>query len=165
MLIMDRASFYINKKFVRVYYSKNILPFQLLFYIIHLLQPLDVVCFQPLKHSKAVDDIIWDGDYKFSKLEFLAQITSIYLQAFKKNTIKEFFRKTGLISFNLEIVMQKLQDLLPSNIILDLPSISLTPIWITQVIFFTTFTIIYALTLYTAAFINTEYFFSSQKIM
>lgn len=104
---MDGASSHTNEEFVRVCYSKNILPFRLPPHTTHLLQPLDVLCFQPLKHyhSEAIDDAVRDGDYEFSKLEFLARITSIRSQAFKKNTIRESFGKTGLIPFNPEIVM------------------------------------------------------------
>ena len=89
MLIIDGASYYINEKFVRVCYSKNILPFQLPPYTTYLLQPLDVVYFQPLKHyySKVINKTVQDGNCKFLKIEFLAQITSICSQAFKKNTI------------------------------------------------------------------------------
>ena len=57
MFIMDRAESYMHSEFVRVCYNKNILPFCLPLHTIHLLQPLDVVCFQPLKqyHSKIIN--------------------------------------------------------------------------------------------------------------
>lgn len=61
--------------------------------------------------------------------------------------------------------MQKLQDLLPSNTAADLLSTPYTPTYITQEMFFTTPTIICAFTLHISAFNNTEYFFSSRKIM
>ena len=85
--------------------------------------------FQPLKyyHFEAIDKAVQDGNCEFSKIEFLAQITSICLQAFKKNTIQESFKKTRLIPFNLEIIMQKLQDLLLSSAKPDLPPTLLTP--------------------------------------
>lgn len=53
MLIMDEAKSHTQSEFVRVCYSKNIPPFHLPPHTIHLLQPLDVVCFQPLKHYYA----------------------------------------------------------------------------------------------------------------
>lgn len=133
MLIIDKASSHTNEEFVRVCYSKNILPFRLPPHTTHLPQPLDVVCFQPLKHyhSEAIDDAVEDGYYEFSKLEFFARITTIRSQAFKKNTIRESFRKTGLIPFNPKIVMQKLQDLSPSSTASDLPSTPFTPTRVT----------------------------------
>lgn len=45
MLIMDGASIHINEEFLRVCYSKNILPFRLPPHTTYLLQPLDVVYF------------------------------------------------------------------------------------------------------------------------
>lgn len=167
MLIMNRASSHTNEEFVRVCYSKNILPFRLPPHTTHLLQPLDVVCFQPLKyyHSEAIDDAVRDGDYECSKLEFLARITTLRSQAFKKKTIRESFRKTGLIPFNPEIVMQKLQDLSPSNTAPNLPSTPRTPTCVTRETFFTTPTIVRAFTLYASALTNTEYSPSSRKIM
>lgn len=111
MLIMDGASIHTNEEFVRVCYSKNILPFRLPPHTTHLLQPLDVVCSQLLKQysSATIDTAAQDGDCGSSKVELLARINSIRSQAFKMNTICESFRQTGLIPFNPEIVMQKLR--------------------------------------------------------
>ena len=93
ILIIDETKSHTNKEIVKVCYSKNILPFQIPPHTLHLLQPLNVVYFQTLKHYhfKVINDVVRDGDYEFSKLEFLAQITTIHLQAFKKNTIRESF--------------------------------------------------------------------------
>lgn len=85
---------------------------------------------------------------------FLARITNIRLQAFKRNTIKASFRKTGLLSFNPEIVMQKLQELLPANIISNLSSTSHTPTQVLREIFFNTSTTICAISLHASALIN-----------
>lgn len=89
MLIINRASYNTNEKFVKVYYSKNILLFQLLPLTTYLLQLLDVMCFQLLKHYHfgAIDEIIHNENCEFWKIEFLAQIINICLQAFKKNII------------------------------------------------------------------------------
>lgn len=66
--------------------------------------------FQLLKYYyfKTIYKIIQNNNYEFLKIEFLAQITNIYLQIFKKNIIQEFFKKIRLILFNLKIVIQKL---------------------------------------------------------
>ena len=112
MLIMDGAESHIYSEFVRVCYSKNILSFHLPPHTTHLLQPLDVVCFQPLKHyhAEAIDAAVRSRDAEFSKVEFLARITTIRKQAFKKNTILSSFRKTGLIPYNPSVVLNKLQE-------------------------------------------------------
>lgn len=79
MLIINRAIFRTNRKFLRVWYNKNILPFGLTLYTTYLLQMLNVVSFQLLEHkySEATDEAIPDGNYRFLKAEFLAEITSI----------------------------------------------------------------------------------------
>ncbi len=95
ILVMDGASSHVHEEFIRLYYSKNILPFRLPPHTTHLLQPLDVVCFQPLKHyyAEAVDNAVQTRDVEFTRVEFLAHIQSIRKQAFKKLTILSSFRK------------------------------------------------------------------------
>jgi hypothetical protein len=70
-----------------------------------------VVVFQPYKHyhAEAVNNATRTGCSDFNKLEFLAAITSIRRQAFKPSTILSTFRKTGLIPYNPEIVLKRLQ--------------------------------------------------------
>ena len=64
----------------------------------HILQPLDVVVFQHLKHyhAKELDIMVRDGLTKVTKLEFLSCIGRVRLQAFKQSTILSAFRKTGI---------------------------------------------------------------------
>jgi hypothetical protein len=59
----------------------------------HILQPLDVVLFQPFKHyhGKVVNYTTCTGCSDFNKLEFLAVISSIRQQTFKKNSILSSF--------------------------------------------------------------------------
>jgi len=54
-----------------------------------LLQPLDVVVFQPLKHyhAEAVEAAIRMGCGDFDKVEFLDKIDSIRQQTFQPSTI------------------------------------------------------------------------------
>lgn len=74
MFIIDRASSYTDKKFAKVCYSKNILPFQRSSYRTYILQSFDFECFQALNnnHFERIDNAVRDGNYQFSKLEFLA---------------------------------------------------------------------------------------------
>ena len=71
MIVMDGASSHIYKEFIWLCYSKNVLSFRLPPYTTHLLQPLDVVCFQPLKHyhAEAVDNVVQTGDVEFTRIE------------------------------------------------------------------------------------------------
>lgn len=67
----------------------NIIPLTFPSHTTHLLQPLDVYVFQPLKHyhSKAVNQPISTGDESFSKMEFLAAFNQFRRQAFKPSTV------------------------------------------------------------------------------
>lgn len=71
--------------------------------------------FQPYKHyhTKAIDIAVRDGCSKITKLEFLAAISDVRRQAFKKSTIYSAFAKTGLIPFNPNIVLQKIKPATP----------------------------------------------------
>ena len=83
----------------------------------HLLQPLDVVVFQPFKHyhAEAVEAATRMGCGDFDKVEFLDKIDSIRQQTFKVSTIQSAFRATGLIPFNPSIVISKLREAIPLN--------------------------------------------------
>lgn len=102
-----------------------------------------MVCFQPLKHYhvEAIDAAVRSGDAEFSKVEFLARITTIRKQAFKKNTILSSFRKTGLIPYNPSVGLNKLQEVgrdfraTPEPLPLSNPS---TPERLPKEFFFTT---------------------------
>jgi hypothetical protein len=87
-------------------------PFCLPPHSTHLLQPPDVVVFQPYKHyhAEGVDNVNLTGCSGFNKFEFLAAITSIRQQAFKPSTITSTPRKTSLISYNPKIVLERLQE-------------------------------------------------------
>ena len=71
-------------------------------YLTHILQPLDVVVFQPLKHyhAKALDVVVRDGCLQITKSEFLATIELVRRQALKKSTILSAFKRTGIVPWN-----------------------------------------------------------------
>ena len=77
----------------------------------HILQPLDVVVFQPLKHyhAKALDVMVRDGLVNITKLEYLSCIQQVRSQAFKQSTIRSAFRKTGIWPPNPQVILQLLE--------------------------------------------------------
>lgn len=64
----------------------------------HLLQPLDVGVFQPLKaaHQKVLRDHLRSGYLHFSRADFVARLQGIIDEGFTAHNIKEGFRKTGI---------------------------------------------------------------------
>ena len=112
LLLLDGHGSHCTKEFIDYCDEKKIIPFCLPPHSTHLLQPLDVVVFQPLKHyhTEAVEQATRSGCSDFNKLEFLSAISSIRKQAFKKSTILSSFRKTGLIPYNPETVLGRLRE-------------------------------------------------------
>ena len=111
LLLLDGYGSHCTKEFIDYCDENKIIPFCLPPHSTHLLQPLDVVVFQPLKqfHAEAVDQATRTGCSDFNKIEFLAAIDSIRVQAaFKHSTILSAFRKYGLIPYSPSIVLSKL---------------------------------------------------------
>ena len=111
LLICDGYGSHHTKEFIEFCDAHNIIPIGLPSHTTHLLQPLDVSCFQPLKHyhSKAINAVIRDGCTKISKLEFLTWFQQIRVQTFKKSTILSGFRQCGIHPFNPDIVLEEVE--------------------------------------------------------
>jgi hypothetical protein len=96
----------------------------------HLLQPLDVGCFAPLKraYSTEISDLVRCHINHITKEEFLPAFKAAYDKAITKNNIQGAFRGAGLIPFNPDCVIEKLDVVLrtPSP---DLPE---TTQWASQ---------------------------------
>jgi len=109
---MDGYNSHINVEMVNFYADHCIRLLCLPPHSTHILQPLDVSCFQPMKqyHSQAINSAIQYLDFEFSKLEFLHALDDIRKKTFKLKTIQSAFRKCGLVPFNLKIVLDAIPD-------------------------------------------------------
>lgn len=114
LLLLDGFGSHCTKEFLDFCDAHKIIVFCLPPHTSHLLQPLDVVVFQPYKHyhSEAVEAATRTGCGNFDKVEFLDKIDSIRQQTFKKSTICSAFRATGLIPYNPDVVIGKLREAL-----------------------------------------------------
>ena len=76
----------------------------------HLLQPLDVGCFSPLKraYGDQISYLIRDSINYITKLEFLPAFYAAYKKSITKENICSSFRGAGLVLHNLEAVIGKL---------------------------------------------------------
>ena len=112
ILVSDGYGSHLGIDFIQQCWDKRIIPFCLPPHTTHLLQPLDVVCFQPLKHyhGEAIDRAVRTGDTEFTKVEFLAAFDKIRYQPFKESTAKSAFRKTGLIPYDPTIVINAMRE-------------------------------------------------------
>ena len=110
LLQIDWHTFHCTREFITYCDERKIITFCLPLHSTHLLQPLDVVVFQPLKHyhAEAIDQATHPGCSDSNKDEFLSAIGSIREQAFKPTTIISSFQKTGLILYNPDKVLTHL---------------------------------------------------------
>jgi hypothetical protein len=98
----------------------------------HLLQPLDVGCFSPLKraYGRQAEEMIRNGINHMTKIEFLPAFQQAYSKTIIKDNILGGFRGAGLVPHNPEVVISKLDVKLrtptpPATE--DLPWLSQTP--------------------------------------
>lgn len=70
----------------------------------HILQPLDVGVFQPLKnsHQKILRKSLFKGNLGFSRVDFLASFQTIYNEGFTRHNIISGFEKTGIFPPNAQ---------------------------------------------------------------
>ena len=111
LLIFNGYGSHRTYEFIKYCDDRKIIPFSLPPYTSHLLQPLDIGVFQPLKHyyKSAVEQATRTGCINFNKVKFLNAIHSIRVQTFKRSTIIHSFKNSGLIPFNPLIVLQKIK--------------------------------------------------------
>jgi hypothetical protein len=77
----------------------------------HILQPLDIGCFSPLKraYKKEVGALANSNINYIDKLAFLAAFTAVYQHVFLSDNIKAGFRATGLVLLDPGVVVSKLE--------------------------------------------------------
>jgi hypothetical protein len=82
----------------------------MLSHLSHLLQPLDVACFAPLKrsYSDGISALARNHIYYISKETFLSAFKAAYEHIFTEANARVGFRGAGLILFNLDAVLSKL---------------------------------------------------------
>jgi hypothetical protein len=112
LLLLDGYRSHHTIEFIQYCDNNGIIPFGFPPNTTHILQPLDVVMFQPYKHyhTKALDVAVRDGCTRFNKVEFLSAIDEIRRQTFKESTIKSAFRKTGIVPFKPSTVLSQFQS-------------------------------------------------------
>ena len=112
LLLLDGYGSHCMYEFLDYCEKNKIVLFCLPPHATHLLQPLDVVVFQPYKHwhAEAVDAAACTGCVDFNKLEFLKALGSIRQKALKPSTILSVFRETGLIPYRPKKVVDRLRE-------------------------------------------------------
>jgi hypothetical protein len=87
----------------------------------HLLQPLDVSCFSPLKraYSREIKSLIQHHINYITKLEFLLAFKVAYDRSFTLTNILSAFRRAGLVPLQLDTVLLRLDVQLRTPTLLE----------------------------------------------
>src|SRR6266436_8136719 len=79
-------------------------------YLSHILQPLDVVCFSPLKmkYLQRVRDLARKRFYYINKEGFLLAFKHAFFNVFTYNNCKKAFKASRLVPINAQVVINRL---------------------------------------------------------
>jgi hypothetical protein len=110
LLILDGHESHGSLKFKFYCKQHNIITLCMPQHSSHLLQPLAVGCFGPLKkaYGDQIQHMMKCAIHHITKLEFLPAFKIAHFQAIRLENIQASFRGAGLIPFNPEAVLSKL---------------------------------------------------------
>jgi hypothetical protein len=110
LLILDGHESHHSLEFQELCKENNIYTLCMPPHSSHLLQPLDVGCFSPLKraYSREVEALIRHHINHITKLEFLPAFRAAYDRSFTSANICSAFRGAGLVPLQPDVVLSKL---------------------------------------------------------
>ena len=110
LLILDGHSSHATANFDHFCMERRIIPLYMPPHSSHLLQPLDISCFAPLKHyyGQKIRERAQNGIHTIDKVDFLSIYTKVHTHAFSKANILSGFAAAGLIPLKPERVLAKL---------------------------------------------------------
>jgi hypothetical protein len=114
LLILDGHGSHLTPKFDEICEKNNIIAICMPPHSSHLLQPLDIGCFAVLKraYGRLIEFKMRSRVNSINKLEFLEAYPTARIEAFKSETIKNSFAAAGLLPYNPNRVLSKLDILL-----------------------------------------------------
>ena len=113
LLILDGHSSHATASFDHFCMQRRIIPLYMPPHSSHLLQPLDISCFAPLKYyyGQKITEMMQNGIYAIDKREFLTFYKKAHNHAFSKANILSGFAAAGLIPLNPDRVLAKLNKM------------------------------------------------------
>jgi hypothetical protein len=111
LLILDGHESHLNQDFKDYCLVRKILTLCMPAHSSHILQPLDVVCFSPLKlkYSQRVRDLARRRVYHINKEGFLPAFKAAFLDVFTYENCQKAFEATGLVPLNAQRVIDRLE--------------------------------------------------------
>ena len=110
MLIIDGHKSHNSLEFQQYCKDNKIITLCMPLYSSHLLQPLDVGCFAPLKkaYGRQAEDLMRNHITHITKIEFLPCFIGAFKAAITRDNILRGFRGAGLVPLDLDAVISKL---------------------------------------------------------
>jgi hypothetical protein len=110
LLILDGHESHNSLEFQELCQENNIYTLRMPPHSSHLLQPLDVGCFSPLKraYSREIESLIRNHINHVTKLEFLPAVKAAYDRSFTPANIHSAFQGAGLVPLQPDVVLSKL---------------------------------------------------------
>ena len=111
LLILDGHESHLNQDFKDYCVDNKILTLCMPPHSSHILQPLDVVCFSPLKrkYSQRVRDLARRRVFHINKEGFLPAFRDAFLDVFTKANCQKAFEASGLVPANAQVVLDRLE--------------------------------------------------------
>jgi hypothetical protein len=111
LLILDGHESHLNQDFKDYCLENRILTLCMPPHSSHILQPLDVVCFSPLKrkYSQRVRDLTRRRVFHINKEGFFPAFKDAFFEVFTTENCRKAFEAVGLVSANAQVVLDCLK--------------------------------------------------------
>ena len=111
LLILDGYESHLNQDFKDYCLEQKILTLCMPPHSSHILQPLDVVCFSPLKlkYSQRVRDLARRRVFHINKEGFLPAFKDAFFYVFTEANCCKAFGALGLVPINAQVVLDRLE--------------------------------------------------------
>jgi hypothetical protein len=121
LLVLDGHESHHSVEFEEYYKAHNIITLCMPPHSSHILQPLDVGCFGPLKKSygRQIEDLMRQQYTYVTKEDFIPVFRAVFQESLTESNVQGGFRGARLVPFDLERVISaldlKLRTLTPQN--------------------------------------------------
>ena len=111
LLILDGHESHLNQGFKDYCLEQKILTLCMPPHSSHILQPLDVVCFSPLKqkYSQRVRDLARRRVFHINKEGFLPAFRDAFFDVFTEENCRKAFEASGLVPIDAQVVLDRLE--------------------------------------------------------
>ena len=111
LLILDGHESHLNQDFKDYCLEHKVLTLCMPPHSSHILQPLDVVCFSPLKrkYSQRVRDLARRRVFHINKEGFLPAFKDAFFDVFTEANCRKAFEASGLVPINAQVVLDRLE--------------------------------------------------------